>query len=552
MVENRILIIQENFRERVEMTEALENEGFKVDSVQSGMAVEALISRYRFALVVADLDTPEFSALDFLERLKEIDPEMELMVISERPLVEEAVTLMRHGALDFIVKPVVMEQITLTAKHQWAKQSQKEMQAKEEAQPGQPSNAEDGSSAQRRVKIITRDRAMQRLLTLGKRVADSTAAVLIQGESGTGKELFARYIHENSPRIDNAFVALNCAALPENLLESELFGHEKGAFTGAISKKEGKFELADKGTLFLDEITEMQFHLQAKLLRVLQEKVVDRLGGTAPVPVDVRIVASTNRDVKQSIKEGTFREDLYFRLNTIPLLVPPLRKRAGDLELLCNYFIEKYREIDGRDVKGMTPETFELLRRQKFSGNVRELENIIHRAVLLAQDELIVPEDLMMEDFEPPEPVASSHAMPAAYHPPAPPSTSQAHPYTNGIASSHKEDGALQEGGEPMGEGISHTSKSTVNRDALFSSSSQPNPPHSPDSSSHDAPSPHASSHDGVPYKLGSTSLKEMEEKMIFHTLDKTEGNRTHAAKILGISVRTLRNKLNEYKERSS
>ena len=543
MVDNRILIIQENFRERVEMTEALENEGFKVDSVQNGTAVEALISRYRFALVVADLDTPEFSALDFLERLKEIDPQMELIILSERPLVEEAVTLMRHGALDFIVKPVVMEQIILTAKHQWAKQSQKETQAKDEAQPGQSFNEEAGSAAQRRVKIITRDRAMQRLLTLGKRVADSTAAVLIQGESGTGKELFARYIHENSPRINNAFVALNCAALPENLLESELFGHEKGAFTGAISKKEGKFELANKGTLFLDEITEMQFHLQAKLLRVLQEKVVDRLGGTEPVPVDVRIVASTNRDVKQSIKEGAFREDLYFRLNTIPLLVPPLRKRAGDLELLCNYFIEKYREIDGRDVKGMTPETFELLRRQKFSGNVRELENIIHRAVLLAQDELIVPEDLMMEDFEPTEPVEPSDEMPAAYHPPAPPSSiSQGHSYKNGIASSHEKDGALQEGGESTGGGISHASDPAVNGDALLSSSSQSGHPHTSD----------VSSNQGMSYEPGSTSLKEMEEKMIFHTLDKTEGNRTHAAKILGISVRTLRNKLNEYKERAS
>lgn len=520
MVENRILIIEHNFRERLEMTETLENEGFKVDSSQTGDDAEALISRHRFALVVADLDTPDFSALDFLKHLKEINPEMGVVILSRRPLVEDAVTLMKHGALDFIVKPVVLTQIVLMARHELAKWSEQEGAVKDRTPP---SSGDPASSVKliRGVDIITQDRAMQRLLTLGKRVADSTAAVLIQGESGTGKELFARYIHENSRRVDQPFVALNCAALPENLLESELFGHEKGAFTGAVARKEGKFELADKGTLFLDEITEMQIHLQAKLLRVLQEKVVDRLGGTEPVPVDVRIVASTNRDVKESIKNGEFREDLYFRLNTIPLRIPPLRERPGDLEPLCRHFIRKYREIDGRNVKGMTPETFSLLCRQEFPGNVRELENIIHRAVLLAQGETIVPDDLMVEDFE-------------------------------SMIEGENRDGAWSETADGASLGRAPGDPILISEDPSKVGAIEADELHDDAHESQEGEALDLTSDKGIDDAFGMSSLKEMEEKMIFHTLDKTQGNRTHAAKILGISVRTLRNKLNEYKERTT
>jgi two-component system response regulator FlrC len=251
--------------------------------------------------------------------------------------------------------------------------------------------------------------------------------------------------------------------LPENLLESELFGHEKGAFTGAISRKIGKFELAHKGTLFLDEITEMQFHLQAKLLRVLQEKEIDRVGGIAPVEVDVRVIATTNRDAKEAVENGDFREDLFYRLNTIPLVIPPLRHRRGDIEILSRYFIQKYCKIDGCHVKGLTKQAGTILNAQLFSGNVRELENIIHRAVLLADSDLIEPENLMLDTLE-----------------------------------------------------------------------------------SDDPPPIHSESGDS---ESDAGSLRQMEEKMIYKALDQTEGNRTHAAKILGISVRTLRNKLNEYKE---
>jgi two-component system response regulator AtoC len=296
------------------------------------------------------------------------------------------------------------------------------------------------------------------------RCRGSTASILIQGESGTGKELFARVIHNSSPRRNRSFIAVNCAALPESLLESELFGHEKGAFTGAVSKKPGKFELADRGTILLDEITEMQLHLQSKLLRIIQEREVDRVGGLHPVKVDVRIIATSNRDIREAIKKGEFREDLYYRLNTIPIKIPPLRDRLDDVEPLVVYLIDKYNEIDARNVKNLTKGALNALQKLPFRGNVRELENITQRAILLSDGQTIKEKDLFLGDGESPIPSDAN------------------------------------DNGE-------------VTVDAM------------------------------------TGPLKEVEKKMIFHTLGKTKGNRTHAAKILGISVRTLRNKLNEYRE---
>lgn len=487
MTEQRVLIIQHDFRERMEIIRFLEDIGYKVDAIQDGFHAVAAVLEKEFLLVIADIDTPGLSALDFLKKVRNSKPLTEVMVISAQPLVEDAVALMRHGALDFIVKPICLEQIELSVKRLSAKKRQLEKNST--VIKKQPS-----------VEIITCDKGMMRVLNLAKRVADSTASVLIQGESGTGKELFARYIHQNSRRDGMPFVAINCAALPENLLESELFGHEKGAFTGAISRKEGKFELANNGTLFLDEITEMQYHLQSKLLRVIQEKSVDRLGGTESVEIDVRIIATTNRDIKETIRNGEFREDLYHRLNTIPLTIPPLRQRTGDLKLLCDYFIKKYSNIDARDVKGMTPSAYEILKSQKFTGNVRELQNMIHRAVLLADDEMIKPQDLLMEDF--------------------------------------MEQTAEVTGSPQFGHNISDADLSNLNE------------PDGDQQGKEESAATIGKSLDGLLYGMEPTPLRDMEERMIYHTLDRTEGNRTHAAKLLGISVRTLRNKLNEYKVR--
>jgi DNA-binding NtrC family response regulator len=451
---HRIFIIIENPKDRMEYVRFFEELGFLVDTTPDGTHAIPHLVENRPAFAIADVDTPDFSAKTFLETIQENNIPCHTVFVSNEPVVEHAVNLMKLGALDYLIKPVPLEVLELTLKRA-------QNLAQKETTIVQPPVKKS-----KKVKIITRDKGMETLLSLVNRVADSSASILIQGESGTGKELFARHIHEKSDRNGQPFIAVNCAALPENLLESELFGHEKGSFTGAIARKTGKFELADKGTLFLDEITEMQFHLQAKLLRVLQEKVVDRVGGTEPVEVDVRVIATTNRDAKEAVEKKAFREDLFYRLNTIPVVIPPLRERSNDVETLTHYFVKKYCKIDRRNVKGLTSQALSILNRHRFSGNVRELENIIHRAVLLAESDLIEPKDLLINQSE-----------------------------------------------------LTQVAQA----------------PSSVDS----------------PMDTEPSSLKEMEEKMIFKTLDQTAGNRTHAAKILGISVRTLRNKLNEYKEKN-
>jgi len=461
----RVLIVEENPRDRMAFSAVFENLGFEVTAASGGGEAEAIIARNHFGMVLANFTTPLLSPLEFLGTIKSKNPDVHLLFVSDTPRVADAVDAMKQGAMDFMVKPVDPELIAICAR-----------QALSMNKPTDPRPEKEAGY----VKIVTRDPRMEALLTLAARVADSTAAVLIQGASGTGKELFARFIHAKSNRRKMPFIAVNCAALPENLLESELFGHERGAFTGALARKPGKFELADNGTLLLDEITEMPFHLQAKLLRVLQERTVDRVGGIEPVPVDVRVLSTTNQEIKEAIAQKTFREDLYYRLNTIPLIIPPLRDRPGDIELLSDSFIRKYSILDARGVKSMTKPALELLRRQPFDGNVRELENIIHRAVLLTDTDRIDVQDLMIDGVLP-------------EHPPG------------------------------------HMGADTLEKNS-GSVDSSVGPVH------------------GFPL----SPLKEMEEKMIFHTLDKTEGNRTHAAKMLGISVRTLRNKLNEYKNNTA
>ncbi|PIE62644.1 MAG: sigma-54-dependent Fis family transcriptional regulator [Desulfobacter postgatei] len=455
----RLFLIIENPKERMTYTQLFEGMGFLIDAVPEGSdALSHLVSQ-KPSVVVADDGTPGFSALDFLKQATDLETGVpKTIILTQDPVMDYAVNLIQHGAMDYLIKPVDPKQLELSVK-------------KSLATAIAPLPKDQGAEKKKAIKhktvqIITKDPRMEHLLKLAARVADSSASVLIQGESGTGKELLARFVHEKSNRRHQPFIAINCAALPENLLESELFGHEKGAFTGALARKAGKFELADKGTLFLDEITEMQFHLQSKLLRVLQEKVVDRVGGTQPVDVDVRVIATTNRDARAAVENQEFREDLFYRLNTIPLIIPPLRERSRDIRPLCDFFIKKYCRIDARSVKGLTDQALSVLHKHGFPGNIRELENIIHRAVLLTETGMITPSDLLMD---------------------------------NGadIILSDDDTGITSAGDEDFSAG----------------------------------------------------SLKEMEQKMIFRTLDQTQGNRTHAAKILGISVRTLRNKLNEYKE---
>ncbi|MFZ5568762.1 MAG: sigma-54-dependent transcriptional regulator [Thermodesulfobacteriota bacterium] len=449
MDKSTILLIEADHRERNRLSELLEDWGYPVATASDGMEADRKLKNGACRLIIADVEASNMDGATILEQNAARGEPARVVFTARHASVEGAVELMKAGATDFLLKPIETTHLRLLVEKVF-----------QSAAGSTPSSAAAGQ-----VNIITNDPAVRKLLDLARRVAGSQAAVFIQGESGTGKELFARYIHFHSGRRDNPFVAVNCAALPESLLESELFGHEKGAFTGAISRKPGKFELAEGGTLLLDEVTEMQFHLQSKLLRILQEKEIDRVGGIRPIKIDVRVIATSNRDIKEAVRKGEFREDLYYRLNTIPIRIPSLGEREEDIPLLTRHFIERYNEIDGRNVKSLTEQAWRRLMNHSFQGNVRELENIVRRAILLTESETIGEADLFMDEE------------------------------------------TDDRRGFPAEKEI------------------------------------------GLPESLLSVPLKEVEKKMIFHMLDKTKGNRTHAAKMLGISVRTLRNKLNEYRE---
>jgi DNA-binding NtrC family response regulator len=352
------------------------------------------------------------------------------------------------------------------------------------------------------------------VLKLADQVAPSDASVLITGESGTGKEVMARHIHAKSKRADKPFISVNCAAIPDNLLESELFGHEKGAFTGAVARRVGKFEEANGGTLLLDEISEMDPRLQAKLLRAIQEREIDRVGGSKPVKVDIRVLATSNRDMEEAVRQGSFREDLYFRLNVVTIALPALRERPKDIPMLASHFVKKYAAANGVAAPALEPEAMARLGAHGWRGNVRELENCMHRAVLLAVDGRISSEQIMLQGAP-----ATPAAGPAPVQPQpdaAPtPAAAPAHAYPNAAAY-----GAYaQRQAQP----------------AAYSAgvSSEPGAP--------SGPAGHATA------ALVGRTVADVERELILDTLEHTLGNRTHAANILGISIRTLRNKLRAY-----
>jgi two-component system, response regulator FlrC len=336
--------------------------------------------------------------------------------------------------------------------------------------------AEDNQS------FIYRDPIMKNVVALAEQVAPSEASILVTGESGTGKEVMARFVHQKSRRANKAFVAVNCAAIPENLLESELFGHEKGAFTGAVARRIGKFEEADGGTLLLDEISEMDVRLQAKLLRAVQERQIDRVGGAKPVNINIRIIATSNRNLQEAVKSGDFREDLFFRLNVVNLRVPPLRERPADIQVLATHFAIKYAEVNHMPDRKINADAMKMLTAHTWPGNVRELENALHRSVLLATSDEITPASILLPD-------GSGHlsGMPAM----------------SDQSSNQTETAAA------------YTAPGLANAD--------------------------------LPAKLVGKTVAEVERDLIIDTLKHCLGNRTHAANILGISIRTLRNKLNQY-----
>jgi len=449
----------------------LQQAGLQAGLADNLMGALSFIKKSNPCLVFCRPELQGFDAKAFLQKALETEGFPPVVIFSASGSAEIATQYLELGARDYWIEPLVWDKIKLLLP-----EDEPTPEPEPTPAPAAPKAPAAAPSSPSKFQIIGRHQAVLRVLALARQVAGSKATVLISGESGTGKEMFARYLHHNSNRTDKPFVAINCAALPEHLLESELFGHEKGAFTGAINRKLGKFELADGGTILLDEITEMDLGLQAKLLRVLQESEFDRVGGVETVSIDVRVLATTNRDIKTTVSEGKFREDLFYRLNVIPLALPALNERGDDVILLAEYFTNKFTAAYGLPQLVFTEDAKKWLMGYEWPGNVRELQNLMERAVLLAGQGPIQPKHFLMGDEQ-------------------------------------------------------WTPDDLSDIDADQQAASEATPPSTPDEA------------------LSVMPIHEMEKRLILKSLEETTGNRTRAADLLGISVRTLRNKLNEYKK---
>ena len=451
MTRKKLLIVDDELGIRNLLNRVLRGDGYDVRTAENGDQAIALAAEDPPDLVLCDIKMPGKDGIETLAELKTVSEAIEVIMLTAHSTVESAVAAMKLGAADYLKKPFDVEELKILI--------EKNLGVAELKRDNQYLREEAGLKYGID-RIVGKDPKMLDIFELIQTVASTKSTVLIHGESGTGKELIAGAIHYLSPRKHQRFIKVNCAAISEELLESELFGHEKGSFTGAIRSSEGKFVMAEGGSILLDEVSEMSPKLQAKLLRVLQEKEVDKVGGREPIKVDVRVMATTNRNLEDEIQKGRFREDLYYRLNVVTLAFPPLRDRKGDLPELVRHFIDKYNREMNKRIEGIDRDAEPILFRYHWPGNVRQLENCIERAVVLCQGSVIETRHLSPEILE-------------------------AFPKTDDRLS------------------------------------------------------------DGIP--VGMT-VAEMEKRLIFKTLESTNDNRTRAAEILGISIRTLRNKLNEYK----
>ncbi|MCA1560396.1 MAG: sigma-54 dependent transcriptional regulator [Acidobacteria bacterium] len=395
----QILIVEDKDSLRTMLRHALERQGHAVVEARDQPEAVKLLHQTQPALVLSDLRLPAGDGFGVLRASKEIDADVPVIVMTAYGSIEDAVAAMKEGALDFLAKPVDPDHLILLVSRALDRRRivTENLLLKEElaVRRGAPL-------------LVGDDPSLRKVFAALQRAASTDTTVLLEGESGTGKELFARSLHALSARTDEPFVAINCAAIPENLLETELFGHEKGAFTGAVARKPGKFEMAHHGTLFLDEIGDLPISLQAKILRALEEKRFERVGGTASVQVDVRLVAATNKGLRAAVAARRFREDLYFRLSVFPITVPPLRERRGDIPTLARYFVDRFCRDMKKNTLTLSPEALDQLVTYKWPGNVRELQNCIERAVILADADTILPRHLHLSFVEAPAQVERS------------------------------------------------------------------------------------------------------------------------------------------------
>jgi len=384
----RIVVIDDEPLMRITIQDALVAEGYKVVNAETGKNGLTLLRENQADIVITDLKLPDMDGIEILRKVKASGPETQVILITAYGSIDSAVTAMKEGASDYLTKPFAMDELLLIIK--------RILRIKE--------LEEENISLRKKVEerfglegLVGKSPQMVRIYDLIETVSQTDTTVLVYGESGTGKEVVANAIHLRSPRKGRPFIKVNCAALPETLLESELFGHEKGAFTGALKQRKGRFEMADGGTLFLDEIGDISPAVQVKLLRVLQEKQFERVGGNETLSVDVRLICATQRDLKEQIRKGAFREDLYYRLNVVPILLPPLRERREDILLLADHFTRKFAGKMGKEIAGLSEEAKRLLLRYPFPGNIRELENMLERAIALIKERVIQADDLPEE-----------------------------------------------------------------------------------------------------------------------------------------------------------
>ncbi len=393
MAVHTLLIIDDEQAQRESLAGFLTKKGYQIRQAASAQEAIEMVQRMPVDLLLTDLRMPGMDGRELLQKVKGINPEVEVIVMTAFGSLESAVAAMKEGALDFLTKPIDLQQLELIV----AKAIERKQLLSENARLRELVQEQHTFHG-----IITSSPLMQESLSIAGRAAESKATVLILGESGTGKELVAKAIHLAGPRRDKPFVAVNMAALPEQLLESEMFGHEKGAFTGAEKFRQGRFEMAHSGTLFIDEVGDIPAGLQVKLLRVLQSQSFERLGSSQPIQVDVRLIAATHRNLETLVKEGVFRQDLYYRLNVVQIRLPALRERRMDIPTLAGHFLNRFARLNDKPVHGFSREAMDLLLKHDYPGNVRELENLVEQAVVLCRDELITSRDLPLQALSAP------------------------------------------------------------------------------------------------------------------------------------------------------